>query len=210
MKDDASGALVWVGTGIAAYFCFEGRIHRGAHGMNGEVGHLIVEPDGPTCACGRRGCLEAVASIPAIEEAVRRQITYGNASELARQFAGCPESLTIHHILKAAELGDQMAYVALHRAAERLGEAISTMLNVIGPMAVVLGGTLAGSRVVLDTVKRVVMLEVVQTLFPKIDIRAQQAPAEAASYGAALLEIEKLFARPNIPQELLAAWSDIN
>lgn len=59
-------ALLAVGTGIAAGVVLDGRLHRGASGLAGEIGHAIVEPDGPRCACGNRGCLEAVAAGPAL------------------------------------------------------------------------------------------------------------------------------------------------
>jgi glucokinase len=59
-------AFLAIGTGIAAGVVLNGDLHRGAHGLAGEIGHVIVEPDGPSCACGNRGCLEAVAAGPAI------------------------------------------------------------------------------------------------------------------------------------------------
>ena len=64
---DASDlAYLAVGTGIAAGVVLDGRLHRGARGLAGEIGHAIVDPDGPRCACGQRGCLEAFASGPSI------------------------------------------------------------------------------------------------------------------------------------------------
>jgi predicted NBD/HSP70 family sugar kinase len=206
LKDLSNAVLVWVGTGIAAYFYFDGRVFRAASGMNGEFGHLIIDPEGPVCACGRRGCLEAVASVPKIEEIVRRQVASGDPSNLTARFAGRSEDLTIHDIVGAADLEDQMAYVVLHQAGERLGRAISIMLNIVGPMTVVLGGVLAGSSVVLDSVRRLVKLEVMGMLFPKIDIQASRVPEDAGSYGAALLAIEDVFASPYVPKEILAVW----
>jgi predicted NBD/HSP70 family sugar kinase len=206
LRDVSNAVLVWVGTGIAAYFYFDGKVFRSASGMNGEFGHLIIEPEGPVCACGRRGCLEAVSSVPKIEEIVRRQVASGDPSNLTSRFAGRSEHLTIHDIVGAADLDDQMAYVVLHQAGERLGRAISTMLNIVGPMTVVIGGVLAGSSVVLDSVRRVVKLEVVGMLFPKIDIQTSRVSEDAGSFGAALLAIEDIFASPYVPKELLAVW----
>lgn len=59
-------ALLAIGTGVAAGVVLDGRLHRGAHGLAGEIGHVIIEPEGPRCACGNHGCLEAVAAGPAI------------------------------------------------------------------------------------------------------------------------------------------------
>ena len=59
-------ALLAIGTGIAAGVVLNGQLHRGAHGLAGEIGHVIIEPDGPSCACGNRGCVEAIAAGPAI------------------------------------------------------------------------------------------------------------------------------------------------
>lgn len=206
LRGKRNAILVWVGSGIASYFCFDGKVFRGGNGMNGEFGHLIIEPDGPLCRCGRRGCLEAVASIPSIVETTRQQMGHTSLSSMS-QLAAASDDLTIHNILQAAEHGDQIAYIALRQAGERIGQAISIMLNVIGPTLVIVGGPLRHSSVVLDAIRDAVRLEVVQPLFPMIDIQASQLGDGAGVLGAAFLEVEHLFAQPRIPPDLLSLWT---
>ena len=66
LGETESLALLAIGTGIAAGVVLDGQLHRGAHGLAGEIGHVIIDPSGPRCACGNRGCVEAIAAGPAI------------------------------------------------------------------------------------------------------------------------------------------------
>ena len=76
-------AYLAVGTGIAAGLILDGRLHRGARGLAGEIGHAILDPNGPVCACGQRGCLEAFVSGPAIARRAAEAIAQGRATSLA-------------------------------------------------------------------------------------------------------------------------------
>ncbi|WP_218779430.1 ROK family protein [Streptomyces sp. NRRL B-24572] len=102
------------------------QINRGAHGVAGEVGHLCVDPSGPRCGCGARGCVEAIASTGAILAAVRQttanpHLTFGEAADLAR--------------------GDHpAAREAFARAGHAIGVGISALVNLVGPERVVVSG----------------------------------------------------------------------
>ena len=87
-------AYLAVGTGIAAGLILDGRLHRGARGLAGEIGHAILDPNGPVCACGQRGCLEAFVSGPAIARRAAEAIAQGRATSLGRRERGASPPAT--------------------------------------------------------------------------------------------------------------------
>src|SRR5699024_3383620 len=107
----------------------------------GEIGHCRVEDDGRPCACGNIGCLESVASQPAILQSAR-EAAEGTATELA-------SACDVEDVLAAAARGDTAAVAAVQRAGTGLGRGIGYLLNVLDPDLVVLGGAVAGVGEVL-------------------------------------------------------------
>ena len=130
---------VTVSTGIGSGLILGGRLHRGARGTAGEVGHVIVEPDGPPCRCGARGCLEAMASGPAIAGQARQAIARGDVTVL-RQFAGRPDELTAAAVADAARGGDTLASDLYRRAGTRIGIVLSNLLALLNPTMIIVGG----------------------------------------------------------------------
>ena len=133
--------FVGVGTGIGGGIVAGGRLLRGAHGLAGEIGHVIVEPDGPPCGCGNRGCWEQVASGLAIARAGGRAVADEPGSAIARLAGGDPRRAT-------GELGDgggpakatQLPSRSSTTVGRRLGEGVAGLVNVLDPEVVVIGG----------------------------------------------------------------------
>jgi glucokinase len=132
--------LVTVGTGIGGGIISGGRLYRGAHGFAAEIGHIIVEPDGPRCGCGNLGCWEQVASGRAIDRLGRRAAAEHPESPLARLVSTHPEELVGPAVTAAAGVGDAVAIDVLAEVGRRLGEGIAGLVNVLDPDAVVVGG----------------------------------------------------------------------
>jgi glucokinase len=128
-------AYVSVGTGIAAGVILEGRLYRGAHGMAGEIGHMVVEPHGPRCQCGSRGCLEALAAGPAIallgEEAARLH------PQSALNERG---PVTAESVYRAARDGDAAALQVTHTVGRYLALALQQLIMAYDVERIVLGG----------------------------------------------------------------------
>lgn len=120
---------VILGTGVGGGIVFHGYPHSGAQHIAGEWGHNVLEPDGPPCYCGKRGCVETFLSGPGLTLDYR--ITGGNPAHDARA------------IVKAANNGDAKAEAALLRYLDRFGRALSVVVNILDPDAVVLGGGLS-------------------------------------------------------------------
>jgi len=127
---------VTVSTGIGAGLVLDGRLYRGANSLAGELGHVLVVPDGPLCTCGRRGCLEAAAAGPAIERAAREALAAGEPSSLS---AG---ACTAKDTAQAAAT-DALAARVMADAGRSLGIALAGAVNLLNPEAVVIGGGVA-------------------------------------------------------------------
>jgi glucokinase len=131
-----------VGTGIGAGIVLHGQVYQGATGLAGEIGHMVVQPGGPLCTCGRRGCLEALASGPAIARDARMRLGRdpGRGRRLLSLVGGDPERLTAQSVSQAAGQGDELAQEVLERAARMLGLGIANAINLINPQRVTVGG----------------------------------------------------------------------
>ncbi|MEW9549131.1 ROK family protein [Nonomuraea sp. NPDC050783] len=132
-----------VSTGVGGGSIVGGRLHRGAAGNGGELGHVMVRPGGRRCSCGRLGCLEAYASGTAIAERAREALAAGRPSALAA--AG---RLTAEEVSLAAAAGDPLATEIWDEATWALGSALTDLVNAFEPELVVLGGgvTRSGER----------------------------------------------------------------
>jgi glucokinase len=184
--------FVGVGTGIGGGIVAGGALLRGAHGLAGEIGHIIVEPGGPLCGCGNRGCWEQVAGGSAIARAGRRAVTDEPGSTIARLAGGDPRRATGELVTEAARDGDAAALVIVTTVARRIGEGIAGLVNVLDPEIVVVGGGVGESEDLLMGPLRDAYLASVEG----VDVRPEVAivPAllgnDAGAIGAALLALE--------------------
>jgi glucokinase len=185
--------MLAVGTGIGGGLLIDGRLYRGAEGVGGELGHMVVDFDGPECqgACPGRGCLEVLASGTAIgvvgEEAARE----APDSILGRRLASGRE-VTGALVTELAHDGDPVARSALDTVGRRLGAGIVSVVNVFNPEVVVVGGgPVSAGDLLLGPAREVVS----QRALPPSRARVRILPAhygeESGMLGAALLALEK-------------------
>jgi glucokinase len=124
-----------VSTGVGGGVIVENRLVQGYHGLAAELGHIILNPDGPICSCGFAGHLEAYASGPSIARYVLEQIKQGVKSTIQPD-----DRLTARQVAEAAKQGDSLAISAYRRAAEYLGMGVANFLHSFDPSIVILGG----------------------------------------------------------------------
>jgi glucokinase len=128
-----------IGTGIASGLVCNGQLVRGAANYAGELGHMIVEPDGALCTqCGRRGCLEPIASGGGMLDQVRARLADYPASMLREPSES--GQMTVGVVLRAAAAGDALATQVTERALSALEMALVNLLNLLNPERIVLGG----------------------------------------------------------------------
>lgn len=125
-----------VGTGISAGLVLDGRLVRGTQNYAGEFGHMAVQPEGPLCPCGRRGCVEPIASGGGMLARVQEQLIHFPDSILHRQ----ADILTTHSIFAAADGGDALAIKISGDAVQALSIALVNLVNLLNPEWIVYGG----------------------------------------------------------------------
>ncbi|GAA1953090.1 ROK family protein [Kitasatospora viridis] len=172
--------FVPVGTGIAGAVLLNGRALLGGHGGAGEVGHLVVRPDGPPCACGARGCVEAIASASAI---ARRY----------RQLTGLPpqQQVSAEQVQQRARAGDAVAARVWREAVAALADGLLAAVTLLDPQRVVIGGGLSrAGAALLDPLRAALAERLTFQAAPEL------VPAElghrAGSLGAGLLALDLL------------------
>jgi len=139
-RPGATGDLAYlsIGTGIAAGVVLDGQSLAGDNGLAGEIGHCVADPDGPLCPCGSRGCLEAVASGPAVARAAQAAVDLGELSLLRDRPAG--SVITAEDVYVAAARGDLLALQVTSAAAEAIARAVRSLVLSYGVTTVVIGG----------------------------------------------------------------------
>jgi glucokinase len=133
-------AYATVGTGIGSGFVVEGRLLRGFGGAGAELGHTIVDPGGPRCGCGLRGCLEQFGSGLAIARMAREALADAPDSSIPA-FAAAREAVTAEEVARAAHQYDETARRILATAGRYLGIGLSNIANLFDPEVIVLSGS---------------------------------------------------------------------
>ena len=145
---------IFVGTGIGSSIIKDGKIHYGASGSAGEIGHIIVDLNGRACSCGGNGCLEAYASRSAIESRILGAVKKGRKS-IITEFASS-SSISSKHIKKSLDARDEVVTQYVNEAIEYLSGGIASVMNFYNPELVILGGGLIQSidEIYLSTIKK--------------------------------------------------------
>lgn len=184
--------FVTVGTGIGGGILSRGEMLRGAANFAGEIGHTVVDPQGPPCGCGRRGCWERYASGSGLGRLARDAAFAGAAARVLELAGGEPEAVRGEHVVQALEEGDEQAGEILSEFAWWLALGLANLANVLDPELVVIGGglVLAGDAL-LDMVRSAFTAQVeAAAARPEIPIVAAQLGELGGAVGAAALGLE--------------------
>src|SRR5438874_7865773 len=159
-RDCSNFAYVKAATGIGAGIVIHGEILRGASGTAGEIGHTTLDESGPLCYCGNRGCLETVASGPAIIKLVA-----GGADGTSAR------PLTLEHVIERAVSGDLRSRRAISDAGREIGVAVAGLCNLINPERVIVGGMLSrAGEVLLQPLRESLRRHAVQAAAEKVEV----------------------------------------
>ncbi|CAA9557895.1 MAG: hypothetical protein AVDCRST_MAG73-3372 [uncultured Thermomicrobiales bacterium] len=184
---------LYLGRGVAGAIVLGREIHWGASNIAGEIGHMTVDPDGPVCACGNRGCLEAFVSTAAIIEQLQPVLATKRDGPLARALrSDAHDSDVIAAIGEAATLGDPDAGAVVSSTARWLAIAIAGLINVLNPSVVVLGGPTAGwGRVLTDAIDHELGQRALPLSRREVTIVIGHARDLAAPLGGAALVLQR-------------------
>lgn len=135
---------ITVSTGVGGGIIIDGDVYHGASGAAGELGHIIIDIDGPPCGCGGRGCLESLASGTAIARKGREAVQRGEAPTLAR-LAEAEGAVTARLMFRAAQQGDEVSRRIFSEAGRYLGAALASYVNIFNPEVILIGGGVANA-----------------------------------------------------------------
>jgi glucokinase len=180
---------VTAGTGIGGGLVMNSALYRGAGGGAGDIGHVVVDPEGPPCGCGGHGCVEVFASGAGMVDRAREALI-GGGEESSSSLLD-PEKLTTEDIFEAARRDDAVATRIVKRAGAALGLALADYVNINNPEGIVLGGgvTRAG-ELYRDPVERELRRRALSALGEIVKLVPPGLGADAGVTGAALLLTE--------------------
>jgi glucokinase len=181
---------ITVGTGIGGGIIINGQIYAGSGGTAGEVGHMVIDDNGPLCRCGNRGCWEMLASGKALVAEAKRLIEKKGANTAILEYAGGTiESLNAEHVHQAALAGDELANRLIGRNAYYLGVGLANLINIFNPELIVIGGGLAnmGDMLLLpayeEAERRAFKKPYQTTRFARPELGANSGVIGAAAYA---------------------------
>lgn len=184
--------LVTLGTGIGAGVVLGGQIQRGAHGFAGEPGHMVVDPGGARCACGRLGCWEAYASGSALARMAADAVAAGDAPVLAAMAGSAATPVSGEQVAAAVAAGDEGAGAVLDRFAWWVALGVANLVNVLDCSAVVIGGGLVelGDRLLHPVRRHLPTLLMGAAHRPEVVVLPAALGPAAGAVGAALAAAE--------------------
>jgi predicted NBD/HSP70 family sugar kinase len=193
---------VKVATGVGAGHIIAGEVYRGSSGTAGEIGHIAIDLHGPPCRCGLRGCLAALVGAQALQDRVDAGIAKGEASILARR------DRSVESLVEAARGGDRLARDVIAEAGGYLGVAVASLLNLLNPAIVVLGGPLtAAGDLLLGRIRDTVQHRSLWRSVAEARIVTSELGDAAVAVGAATLVLQSALKSPvlfSTPQALRA------
>jgi predicted NBD/HSP70 family sugar kinase len=170
-------AYVKAATGIGAGFIVAGAPDVGAGGTAGEIGHTVVDPSGPICRCGNRGCLETLAGAPAVLSSLRD--VHG-------------ERLTLQEAVAFARRGDAGCTRAIADAGSAIGTAVATLCNLLNPQRVVVGGDLgAAGELLLQPLREALRRGAIRSAADDVEVVGGELGERAEVLGAVALVLSR-------------------
>lgn len=182
-----SAVALFVGTGVGGAIILDGKLYVGKDGVAGEVGHLVVSPDGPECPCGGKGCLEQLGSGTAVQKYVERELQQGRKSSLVST-----HSISGREILIAAQSGDELSIEAYEEVGKWLGVAVASLANLLNvEVAILGGGAMAAHEFILPAVLKRVDKHTMKVQKKTLRVERNTLDRKAGTIGAALLAYKK-------------------
>jgi glucokinase len=185
----ADALVVTLGTGIGAGIITGGEVLRGANGFAGEPGHMVIDPSGPPCPCGKRGCWEQFASGSGLARLAREAAVEGRLDAAVALAGGDPSAVRGEHVTASARAGDVASQAVLDSLARWIALGLANLVNVLDPAIIVIGGGLveAADLLLPEVRSRVSALVMAGEQRPVVSIVPAELGEHAGAIGAALL-----------------------
>jgi len=184
--------------GLGLGIIVDGRLYGGATGFAGEFSHIQMVENGDLCICGKRGCLETVASSNAILRLAREGIAAGHVSQLTLQYAQNPGKLTAEQVIALARQGDEFSISILNKVGLMFGKGLSYLIQLLNPEIIVLAGPVAkANQFILTPIQQALNKFCLEHILQKTDIVISDIDEYAGLAGTAAMFYQQVFG--NIP-----------
>jgi len=190
-RDLESFVCINVGVNVGAGMILDGKLYTGTTNSAGQLGHTVVEEDGPLCWCGKHGCLGAVAGGEAIVNRVVRDIRLGASTSISSLVNGRLEQVTTAVVAQAAAEGDPYAVQVIQDAGRYLGIGVALINNLLNPQAVMVGGSIVQAGDVLFDAIRSAAIARADRELTNIPIMPVGLGREVRAVGAAIFVLER-------------------
>jgi len=192
-RDVENLVMLTLGTGVGGGVALDNQVRRGPRQIMGEVGHIVVEPNGRRCGCGNHGCLEAIVGRDGLIDQAVRLLEQGMPSVLAER-GGCNhERLSPKMIAEAADGGDELALQVMRTSGHYIGVALCSCIVLTDPDLIVLGGGIANAgNVLFEPIRRTVRHRSQISCFDTDRIVPSELGGEAGVLGAAALILDEV------------------
>ncbi len=192
--------FIKIGTGIGCGIISNGRIHRGSDGSAGDIGHICVDQNGPLCACGNKGCLEAMAAGPAILARAREAARNGSSPTLSRMREANGGLLRPEDVNAACREGDQASLDIIRASGQKIGEVVAGLVNFFNPSHIFIGGGIANfGNHLLVAIRTVVLQRSLPLATTNLSIKFSEMGSNAGVIGAIALALDYLFVVEDSP-----------
>lgn len=172
-------------SGVGSGIVYNKEILSGAAGIAGEVGHMTVDPNGPKCNCGNRGCWETFVSAPAVFRRMREKVEEGEHTIIENDLLNHFSKHSVNRLVEAAQQGDKLSQKMIHETGEFIGLGLANLINILNPQQVVLGGYLSPAYpLMLQDIKDSVQEHALQWAWQDTDITVAQFGSDASLMGA--------------------------
>ncbi|HET6821412.1 MAG TPA: ROK family protein [Anaerolineales bacterium] len=186
-------AVFAIGTGIGGGLVINGQLHLGIGGTGGELGHTTIDYNGPLCGCGNKGCLEALASGPAISAMGMKAVAQGLTTRLADMCEGDLNRITPKLIAQTAEAGDEIAKDIFEQAGFYLGIAAANISVALGPRRIIIaGGVAQAGDLLLEPIRRTLRERVTVMPVEQVEVVQSQLKNKAGVIGVACWAAKEL------------------
>jgi len=190
--DQKDFVCINVKSGIGSSIFAGGNLYRGCSGSAGEIGHIMVEQNGPKCACGNYGCLETLVSSKSMVEKTQRLVRQGLIADFSENLD--IEAITIDAIISSAKDGNEATRMILVEAAGYLGLAVANLINTINPSKIVFGKELVKfPEDVLEHLRNIAFAKALKYPASRVEILTSDIGEDTSALGAAIIPLKKLF-----------------
>jgi predicted NBD/HSP70 family sugar kinase len=196
--------FVKIGTGIGAGIISNGRIHRGSDGCAGDIGHICIDKEGPLCACGNKGCLEAMAAGPSIMARAMEAAQNGSSPSLSQMRASNGGLLRPEDVNVACRQGDQAALDIIRASGRMVGDVLASLVNFFNPSHIFIGGGIANfGNHLLVAIRRAVLHRSLPLATTHLSITFSTMGSDAGITGAIALALDYLFVIEDDPHSVI-------